>query len=331
MNLLGVARSRTLVLALALAAITTMIAISEVSYWRMVALLDGSAALDASGLDGLQEALWQDRVAMVLLGAISLLVLATLLRLGLAQQGRQSLQQSLQTDQQVLVQAVNERLEAEVLRRTRQLTELTQHLQTAREDERQRLARDLHDELGALLTSAKLDAARIRARLGATAPEASARLAHLVQTLDKVIEHKRTITENLRPSALSHLGLPATLQILAREFRERSGIAVHCDLAPVQLSPPAELVVYRLVQEAINNITKYAAAREVWLALREQDGHAVVSVRDDGVGFDVEASSRAGHGLVGMRFRAEAERGHLTVSSAVGRGTCIELTLPAAA
>jgi signal transduction histidine kinase len=331
MNLLGVARSRTLVLALALAAIVIMIAISEASYWRMVALLDDVDAEYASGLARLRLALWQDRVAIVLLGAISLAVLAVLLRLGLAQQGRQTLQKSLQMDQQVLAQAVNERLEAEVSRRTQQLTELTHHLQTAREDERQRLAHDLHDELGALLTSAKLDAARIRSRLGTTAPEARERLAHLVQTLDQVIEPKRTITENLRPSALRHLGLPATLEILGREFGESSGLSVHCELAAVPLTPAAELVIYRLVQEAINNISKYAAAREVWLDLRERDGQAVVSVRDDGVGFDVEASSRAGHGLVGMRFRAEAERGRLTVMSVVGQGTCIELTLPTVA
>ena len=109
--------------------------------------------------------------------------------------------------------------------RTAQLTELTHHLQTAREDERHRLARDLHDELGALLTSAKLDAARIRSRLAGTAPEALERLAHLVATLNSSIALGRRIIEDLRPSTLSNLGLVATLEILAREFAERSGIA----------------------------------------------------------------------------------------------------------
>ncbi|MEY2689394.1 MAG: hypothetical protein RL375_3593, partial [Pseudomonadota bacterium] len=109
------------------------------------------------------------------------------------------------------VRADNRRLETLVALRTRQLTELTHHLQTAREDERARLARDLHDELGALLTSAKFDAARLRARLGAGAPEALERLAHLTQTLDSVIALKRRITEDLRPSSLDHLGLVVTL------------------------------------------------------------------------------------------------------------------------
>lgn len=222
------------------------------------------------------------------------------------------------------------RLEDEVARRTTQLTELAQHLQMAREDERQRLARDLHDELGALLTSAKLDAARIRSRLGEGMPEARERLAHLVQTLDQVIELKRRITEDLRPSALAHLGLAATLDILAREFSERSGLPVRCALRPVALPPAAELVVYRLVQEAITNISKHAGARAVWIDLTERDGRAVVSVRDDGSGFD-RAAHPSGHGLVGMRFRAEAALGRLCVSSTPGAGTLVELSLPLAA
>ena len=157
--------------------------------------------------------------------------------------------------------ATNERLEAEVAERTTQLTELTYHLQMAREDERARLARDLHDELGALLTSAKLDAARIRARLAGSAPEALERLAHLTQTLDGVIALKRRITEDLRPSSLDHLGLAVTLEILARECGERLGVAVHLELEPVRLAPDAALVAYRVVQEAVTNISKYAEAR----------------------------------------------------------------------
>jgi signal transduction histidine kinase len=97
------------------------------------------------------------------------------------------------------VQAERDRLEAEVGQRTAQLTDLTRHLLTAREDERNRLARDLHDELGALLTSAKLDAARVRSRLAGSAPEALERLSHLVETLNSSIALGRRIID-LRPS-----------------------------------------------------------------------------------------------------------------------------------
>lgn len=226
------------------------------------------------------------------------------------------------------VRADNKRLETLVALRTAQLTELTHHLQTAREDERARLARDLHDELGALLTSAKLDAARLRSRLAGSAPETLERLAHLTGTLDSVITLKRRITEDLRPSSLDHLGLVVTLDILAREYAERSGVAVHRRLAEVPLGAAAELVAYRVVQEAVTNISKYAQARHVWIELASHDGVVQASVRDDGVGFDTTAAPRSAYGLVGMRFRVEAEGGTLSVVSAPGRGTRLQVTLP---
>ena len=121
-----------------------------------------------------------------------------------------------------------------------------------------------------------------------------------------------------------------TLEIAAREFSQRSGIAVHCAFAPVRLGESAELVVYRLVQEAITNITKYAQARNVWLMLADHGDHVEVSVRDDGVGFDPQSQRPTAHGLMGMRYRAEAEHGSLTVVSAPGQGTLIRVSLPQA-
>ena len=120
----------------------------------------------------------------------------------------------------------------------------------------------------------------------------------------------------------------ATLEILLRDFTERSGVEAHCALAPVKLGATAELVVYRLVQEAITNITKYANARHVWVGLGARDGRVDVSVRDDGVGFDSRAKQSSAYGLVGMRFRVEAEGGTLVVVSARGQGTSIQVTLP---
>ncbi len=210
------------------------------------------------------------------------------------------------------------------------LVALAQHLQTTREDERARLARDLHDELGALLTAAKLDAARIRTRLAGQAPEALERLAHLVAALDGVIALQRSIAENLHPASLHQLGLVPTLQNLAAGFSQAAGIPVHCSLQPVQLQPPAQLMVFRLVQESITNISKYAQARQVWLALHQSGGLVRLEVRDDGVGFDPAALPRSACGLVGMRYRVQAEHGSLRLASAPGQGTCIEVQLPAA-
>ena len=209
------------------------------------------------------------------------------------------------------------------------VAELATHLQTAREDERHRLARNLHDELGALLTSAKLDAARIRSRLAVGGPpEALERLHHLVDTLNSSIALGRRIIEDLRPSTLSNLGLVPTLEILARDFSTHSGIPVHCTLAPVKLGPEAQLAVYRLVQEAITNITKYARAQQVWIELGPADGKARVRVRDDGAGFDPAAIPRSAYGLLGMRHREASQGGSFRLSSSPGQGTTIEVTLP---
>jgi len=276
----------------------------------------------ASGRSDIYQTLMFSRIGVALLSGFSLLALVLYLR-------QASMLVRQQLEQKRLAQAERDRLEVEVTQRTAQLTELTQHLQNAREDERSRLARDLHDELGALLTSAKLDAARIKSRLAGTAPEALERLTHLVETLNSGIALKRRIIEDLRPSSLSNLGLVATLEILGREFAEQSGSKVDCALEAVALDANAELVVYRLVQEAITNIAKYAKARQVWIGLSMHDGQVHVSVRDDGVGFDTAAQPPFAHGLLGMRYRVEAEGGTMSLESGPGLGTLIQVTLPA--
>ena len=271
----------------------------------------------------------QDIYYLLMLGRIGVALLTTFSLLALFLYLRKRFAHEIQlVEQQRLVQAERDRLEAEVIERTALLTQLANHLHTAREDERSRLARNLHDDLGALLTSAKLDAARIKSRLGGSTPEASKLLVHLVDNLNSSIALGRRIIEDLRPSALSNLGLLATLEIMADEFAEQSGIEVVRALEAVPLKPTSELMVYRLVQEAITNIRKYAHASHVWITLANHDTHVEVSVRDDGVGFDSRVKRISAHGLLGMRFRVEAEGGTLAVASTPGKGTVIRVTLP---
>jgi signal transduction histidine kinase len=271
--------------------------------------------------EAVNQTLWLARLGVMVLSALGLLSLFMYLR-------QTSALEAQREEQQRLVSGERDRLEEEVTQRTAQLVELTDHLQTAREDERNRLARNLHDELGALLTSAKLDAARIRSRLTGANPEALDRLNHLVETLNSSIALGRRIIEDLRPSTLSNLGLVPTLEILGRDFATHSGLQVHCELEAVKLPPNAQLVVYRLVQEAITNITKHSQATQVWIKLQARNGHAQVCVRDDGVGFDPAQQPRSAFGLIGMRYRVAAEGGELKLRSAPGQGTCIEAMLP---
>ena len=162
-------------------------------------------------------------------------------------------------------------------------------------------------------------------------PETIERLDHLVLTLDASVALGRDIIEDLRPSSLSNLGLVTTLEILAGEFAQRSGVQVVCEVVPVDLSPSAELVVYRMVQEAMTNISKYAQAKRVWISMDSANGVARVNVTDDGQGFDVTTGSRSAYGLVGMHYRVAAEHGSLSVVSKPGEGTRLSLTLPLAA
>jgi signal transduction histidine kinase len=233
--------------------------------------------------------------------------------------------------QQQILQQERDLLERQVRERTATLAELATHLQQVREEERGHLARELHDELGALLTAAKLDVARLKSKLGAQAPEFAQRLQHLTETLNSGIALKRRIIEDLRPSSLSNLGLTASLEILAREFAERSGIEVATNLEPVELDESSQLTVYRLVQESLTNVGKYAQAEQVDISVRNSAGQVEVDIKDNGKGFDVNDVRSSTHGLAGMKHRVEAAGGRLVVQSEPGTGTRIGATLPCSA
>jgi signal transduction histidine kinase len=233
--------------------------------------------------------------------------------------------------QQKVLQQERDLLERQVRERTATLGELATHLQQVREDERGHLARELHDELGALLTAAKLDVARLKSRLGPQpTPEITQRLQHLTEALNSGIALKRRIIEDLRPSSLSNLGLSASIEILAREFSERSGIEVVTVVEPTELDESRELTVYRLVQESLTNAGKYAEAKQVDISVRNYGNHVEVDIKDDGKGFNVAEMRPSTHGLAGMRHRVEAAGGRLTVLSTLGKGTRISAMVPKA-
>lgn len=282
-------------------------------------------AIESARLEGQRSAMATElqvsRIAVNVTTVVSLLALLLFIRQGMAFDAAQR-------QHAAALQTERDHLESEVTRRTADLTELAGKLQSTREDERSRLARELHDELGALLTAAKLDAARLKRSLGTMPPEVDARLKHLNDTINHGIGLKRRIIEDLRPSSLSNLGLVAALQIQARDFAQRSEIKVNADLHPVRLDDGGQITIFRLVQECLTNIAKYAGAREVRLALEEDGGKVHVCVSDDGRGFDVEAGRGSASGLLGMRYRVEAVGGVMRVSSTPGAGTRVEAWLP---
>ena len=267
------------------------------------------------------QSLMLSRIGIAIVTAIGLLAFYMYLR-----QAR-TLQQISQREQDVL-EHERERLEGLVRERTASLSELASHLQQVREDERGYLARELHDELGALLTSAKLDVARLKSKIDHQAPDIAERLKHLNETLNSGIALKRRIIEDLRPSSLSNLGLTAALEILTREHAEGAGIEVETNLEAVELTEATQLTVYRLVQEALTNISKYAKAKKVLVTVHGYPTHVAVQVRDDGAGFDPAGVGPTSHGLAGMRHRVEAAGGRLTITSSPDSGTLISAVLP---
>jgi signal transduction histidine kinase len=221
-----------------------------------------------------------------------------------------------------------DQIDSLVKERTDNLAKLATHLQNMREDERGDLARALHDEFGSLLTAAKLDVARLKSQLSSSVPDADVRVAHLNSTLNKIILMTRNIVEDLRPSSLSHLGLSTSLEILAREFEKQHKVTIATDLENVEIGGNSQLTIYRLVQESLTNISKYAKAKNVMLSLHNLDGYISVQVRDDGIGFDKTEVDGKHHGLIGMEHRVEALGGKLVITSMPGYGTHILATIP---
>ncbi len=284
-------------------------------------LIDASAARMEVSQVQVHRALLLSRIGIAAVTLAGLLAFYLYLRQGTA------LKLASEQQQQILQQE-RDLLERQVRERTATLAELATHLQLVREEERGHLARELHDELGALLTAAKLDVARLKSKLGTQAPEFAQRLQHLTETLNSGIALKRRIIEDLRPSSLSNLGLTASLEILAREFAERSGIEVATNLETVDLDESSQLTVYRLVQESLTNIGKYAQAEQVDISVRNRAGQVEVEIKDNGEGFNVDDVRTSTHGLAGMKHRVEAAGGKLTVQSQVGEGTRISAIVP---
>ncbi|MEG2048003.1 MAG: ATP-binding protein, partial [Comamonas sp.] len=141
---------------------------------------------------------------------------------------------------------------------------------------------------------------------------------------------KRRIIEDLRPSSLSNLGLTTSLEILTREFAQRSNIEVESSLEQVELPDATQLTVYRIVQESLTNIGKYASASRVVVSVHNYPTYVAVQIQDNGSGFDMHSVRPNSHGLAGMRHRVEAAGGRLTVTSSLGDGTTVSAVIPTA-
>jgi signal transduction histidine kinase len=277
-------------------------------------MLEKAAEIQQGARFSLYNALAMSRMA------VHLLALAAVLSLFVFQRQLRQSDQLLIEERMLLADRVKER--------TAELTEMATHLVHAREDERARLAREMHDEMGGLHTSMKLEFARLR-RVANMPANAAGLLASIEARLNENIALKRRIIENLRPSSLDQLGLMPALEILCSDMESVLGQRVQTDLTPVSSNKAADLTLYRIAQEALTNIGKYAGGASVQLRLAQTGSEIQLSIRDNGKGFSPDKIGHGRHGLVGMRMRLESHGGQLTIQSAPGHGTTIVAKLPA--
>jgi signal transduction histidine kinase len=230
-----------------------------------------------------------------------------------------------------MLESENQRLDALVQERTAELSDLASYLTNAREAEKARLARELHDELGALLTAAKMESDWVAHKLnGAARDTCGERLVRLEELLDRGIALKRRIIDGLRPPFLEELGLVATLRALGEEFGRDGEETLNLDLPAedLDLAPAPALALYRIAQEALTNVRKHAHARQVTLVLRRSDGRLELEIADDGVGFRSGLARARHHGLGGMKHRVQMCAGDFRLTSQPGVGTRIRVEVP---
>ncbi|MBI5905039.1 MAG: sensor histidine kinase, partial [Deltaproteobacteria bacterium] len=198
------------------------------------------------------------------------------------------------------------------------------------EKERAAVARELHDEFGQVLTALALDAAWLRDRLKEADPAASRQAQSMCGIIDKAIDEVRGIATRLRPGALDNLGLVDALDWYIRDFEKRS--RVRCFYRPrgvPRIADKAATAVYRIAQEALTNVARHSGATRVDVSLRVEEGVLLLSVEDDGKGFDPgRLGESKGLGVVGMRERASLIGGALSIGSRPGGGARIDLRLP---
>lgn len=276
-------------------------------------------ALDASRAD--------QRVSTLVaagLSALNIVLFILLFRnLGMQIDSQAKAQKQLITQQEELDQLVNER--------TRQLEALGWHLQAVSENEKTQLARELHDELGAILTASKMDVAWARRKMQDVEPAIAEKLARALATLDQGIALKRRIIEDMRPTVLANFGLVTALRTLGDEAAQRNGWVLDLQLPndELQLDEQTEIALFRIAQESLTNAAKYARATQITITLGASHGEVSLHIADNGIGImPADLTRTHTHGLMGMRQRVAARGGRFDIRRGELHGTAIHVSLP---
>ena len=220
----------------------------------------------------------------------------------------------------------------EALRRSREeIRSLAMAATTAREQEKSRIARELHDELGQALTALKIDIGWVRERVGMEPGEVREKLAAMQGLIDATVASARRISADLRPLMLDDLGLAAATDWLVQGFSQRTGIpcTLEADESDLDLQDPYATAVFRVLQESLTNIARHAQATKVSVRVERRGDRIALEVRDNGRGFVPSEPARPGSfGLLGLRERASLLGGDLAIDSVPNQGTTVRMSFP---
>jgi PAS domain S-box-containing protein len=222
------------------------------------------------------------------------------------------------------------KLANELLHTAEQLRELVANFETLQEAERKSIAREVHDELGQTLSMLRLDLSMTSARFGKDNAELMTMIQNMKDHVDRAIHGVRNVSENLRP-AVMEMGIVTAIEWLCEDFSARSGIScsMKSPAQSVDLNEATAVGIFRIVQESLTNVIRHANAHEVGVAILLGDDTLSVQVRDNGAGFDMKASKQQeSFGLLGMRERARAFGGQLSIVSGIGNGTTVSVGIP---
>jgi PAS domain S-box-containing protein len=224
------------------------------------------------------------------------------------------------------------RAEGEITKSRERLRNLSGRLQSLLEEERTRISREIHDELGQTLTSMKLDLSSIRRRLVSDGlAEQSAKVHEIELAVNRIIRTVRKIATDLRPAILDELGVAAAIEWMAKDFRNRTGIPCKVTIQGVDKISDTMITtaIFRIVQEALTNVMRHAVASRVNVGLKKKDHALIVEVRDNGIGItEGRIIGSKSFGLIGIRERVLLLGGKVAISGNPGEGTLVRVTLP---
>lgn len=224
----------------------------------------------------------------------------------------------------------SQRIQQEITASRQRLRELAVQTEAARENERKHIAREVHDELGQVLTALRMDLSFLGKQNYADAEALQSKAADMKALVDRAIQGVRNVASSLRPAAMD-MGLVSAIEWVCSEFAVRTGIAceLHTAQQEIDLDEARGVVLFRILQESLTNITRYAQANRVDVSLGLRDGQFWLEVKDNGQGFDPTAArQKKSYGLLGMQERAIALGGQVEIDSTPGQGTRISVTIP---